>query len=551
MLLAIHDVSFPSDADEDIGRGSPSTRAADRLFAFARSLGFTGIQLGPQGQTARSNPSPYDGTIFSRHVGNIALRSLRAGGAFAGLIDDRVIDAAVITGGGSARYLHAHDAMHALLDDAYCALERGARPDLRERLTAFRREHAAWLESDALHTAYCESHGGAGFRDWPARDRDLWITRDDARYAELRSLHARAIDRYAFAQLLVHDEHAHLRARIALALYGDLQVGYSDADAWVHAGAFLDGYSMGAPPSRTNPDGQPWGYPVLDPAQADRALALVIARANKAFAEYDSLRIDHPHGLVCPWVYRDDVRRGARLFESPDIADLAPFAIARLDQLNATRPRYADDWVHDLDAAQVDRYARFIDAILNASEHNGRSRADLSCEVLSTMPYQLGRVLARHGLGRWRVTQKANLDDPHDVYRTETVAREDWLMLGNHDTPPIFAVIRAWSPAEREKWARHLAARLRLLHPQRLVSDRYLASAMLAELFVSAAENVSIFFADLFGVTERFNVPGVIDDANWTLRLPPDFEALHASQLAHECALDVPLAVDIAVASQS
>ena len=31
-LLAIHDVSFPSDPDEDIGRGAPTTRAAARLF---------------------------------------------------------------------------------------------------------------------------------------------------------------------------------------------------------------------------------------------------------------------------------------------------------------------------------------------------------------------------------------------------------------------------------------------------------------------------------------------------------------------------------------
>ena len=85
LLLAIHDVSFPSDPDEDTGRGSPATRAAARLLAYAKSLGFTGIQLGPQGQTSRSNPSPYDSTIFGRHVGNIGLASLGPGGALEGL----------------------------------------------------------------------------------------------------------------------------------------------------------------------------------------------------------------------------------------------------------------------------------------------------------------------------------------------------------------------------------------------------------------------------------------------------------------------------------
>jgi hypothetical protein len=86
-------------------------------------------------------------------------------------------------------------------------------------------------------------------------------------------------------------------------------------------------------------------------------------------------------------------------------------------------------------------------------------------------------------------------------------------------------------------------------HPGRLDTPGFLATAMLAEIFASRAENVSIFFADLFGLEDRFNVPGVVDARNWTLRLPHDFEALHASQLEREHALDVPLAVEMALAA--
>ncbi|HSD90243.1 MAG TPA: 4-alpha-glucanotransferase [Kofleriaceae bacterium] len=561
MLLAIHDVSFPSDPDEDLGRGSPATRAAGRLFDFARRLGFTGIQLGPQGQTARANPSPYDGTIFSRNLGNISVASLRAGGAFEGLVDEATISRALYAGGGRADLEHAYDATHELVDHAYEALERGARPDLRARVDAFRRDNASWLDADGLHAAIGEVSGGAGFRHWPRSERELWLDGDSALRTQLVTRHARAIDLYALGQLLVHEEHARVRERAAgLLLYGDLQVGYADSDAWRHAGAFLRGYLMGAPPSRTNPDGQPWGYPVLDPAQyGGAARDLVLARADKAFTEYDSLRIDHPHGLVCPWVYRSDtgdaaqaVRDGARLFESPDLADhpaLAAFAIARPDQLRRDHARYADDWVHDLDAGQIDRYATLVDLIIHAAEKRGRSRTDLSCEVLSTMPTPLASILARHGLGRWRVTQKADMDDARDVYRTENAVREDWVMLGNHDTPPILSVIRGWSVAHREKWERHLTSRLRLAQPERLASDGFLATAMLAELFACRAENVSIFFADLFGFDERFNVPGLVDRTNWTLRLPPDFDQLHADRVARESALDLPLAVDLALAA--
>jgi 4-alpha-glucanotransferase len=318
---------------------------------------------------------------------------------------------------------------------------------------------------------------------------------------------------------------------------------------------------MGAPPSRTNPEGQPWEYPVLDPAQYARAAgALVAARARKAFAEYDAVRVDHPHGFVCPWVYRATssdrlraVREGARLFESPDLADhpaLARYAIARPEQIDRSVPRYHDYWVKNLDDEQVERYATLVDALVEAAREFDRDPGDLSFEVLSTMPIALGRVLERHGLGRWRVTQKADLDNPDDVYHPEAASRKYWLMLGNHDTPPIFGVIRGFTSLQRERWARHLVARLRLAEPERLTSPGFLATAMLAELLASPAENVSIFFADLFGLEERFNMPGVVDERNWTLRLPQDFEALHARHLAREHALDVPLAVELALAAQ-
>ena len=564
LLLAIHDTSFPSDPGEDVGRGSPATRAAARLFGYARSLGFTGIQLGPQGQTSRDNASPYDGTIFSRHLGCIALASFRDDGPFAGLVSDRSL-ARVLVSGGPARHGHAHDAMHELLDEAYDAFVRGARPELAARLDQFRREHAGWLERDALHAALRDERG-TSFRDWPEPDARLWNPRVGeeavvaARLAELVATHARAIERYAFGQLLAHAEHARVRTICAghrLALYGDLQVGFGAGDAWVYAAAFLRDYAMGAPPSRTNPDGQPWNYPVLDPDQlAGAARALVVARVDKAFAEYDSFRIDHPHGLVCPWVYRREtgdngaaVRDGARLFESPDLPDhpeLARFAIAEPAQLDRTLPRHHDHWVRELTAAQIGRYSILFDAIADAAARHGRSFADLSCEVLSTMPHPLACVLARHRLGRWRVTQKANLDDPTDVYRTENAAPEDWVMIGNHDTPPIFGLIRSWSPAKRDQWARHLTQRLALRDPQRLEQPGFLASAMLAELFASRAENVSIFFADLFGYEDRFNAPGTYNDVNWTLRLPHDFEQLHAERLANGLALDIPLALELA-----
>ena len=75
LQLAIHDASFPAGAD-DPGRGSPYSEAARGFFGFARALGFTGVQLGPQGLTTRDNPSPYDAMLFSREPASIHVAPL-------------------------------------------------------------------------------------------------------------------------------------------------------------------------------------------------------------------------------------------------------------------------------------------------------------------------------------------------------------------------------------------------------------------------------------------------------------------------------------------
>src|SRR4051794_32573095 len=49
LVLAIHDQSFPSTPDEDIGRGSPYGQGARDLLGLLAGLGFDGLQLGPQG----------------------------------------------------------------------------------------------------------------------------------------------------------------------------------------------------------------------------------------------------------------------------------------------------------------------------------------------------------------------------------------------------------------------------------------------------------------------------------------------------------------------
>ena len=510
VVLGIGDGSYPGEPDEDVGRGSPYSRGAARFHAFVAGLGFDGIQLLPQGQTSPGNLSPYDASIFARDFLSIALGPLVEDGLLAQRTLAELVGARP-PGDRRVHHRYAWSAQVRALDEAYAGAGR-----LRAEIEAFRAEDEDWLRR----------------RKVPDFERHL------------------------FEQFLIHEQHRELRATLpGLRLYGDLQIGMPPEDVDVLRDLFLPDRRMGAPPSRTNPAGQPWGYPVFDPRRRDEVVTFLHRRIHRMLRSYDGIRVDHPHGLVCPWVYRDDVAAGARLYASPDLPELAPYAIARPDQLDPRLPRHADGWVRELDEEQVDRYAALFDVIVGEVRAAGDEVEDVVCEVLSTLPYPLARTLARHDLGRFRVVQKLSLDDPGDVYRIERAEPHDWIMLGNHDTPPIWQLVRTWgATGELTAQATYLARRLApqpsavaALQQEFLRSPERVALAKFADLFVSRARHVVVFFTDLFGFTEDYNVPGTVHADNWSLRLPADFEQLYHERVALGAALNIPAALALAL----
>jgi len=563
LVLGVHDASFPGLDGEDIGRGSPYSFGGRAFLRFAAELGFTCVQLGPQGRTSPINASPYDGTLFAKSPLSVALGPLAREDRWQGLLTHETLASAVGERPANADYRVADTKVRpvqdAALRAAHAALSnRGKRwSTLAEELAAFTRAHAHWLDSDSQFEALAAHHGTLDWRKWPSESGD----------------HAEARDFAKFCQFLVHTQHAELREEVSglgLKLYGDLQVGVSHQDLWRHEDLFLTHYRMGAPPSRTNPAGQPWGYPVLDPdglADNGPGLRFVRARLDKMLSEFDGLRIDHPHGLVCPWVYRTDdpnplhaVQHGARLFASPDLPDhpeLARYALVSRSDLapDAQHPRFEDDWVRSLTDDQISRHAVIFDLLVATVRAHGGRVSDIACEVLSTCPSPLAAVVARHGLGRFRVVQKADPENIEDPYRTARATAADWVMLGTHDTPPIWRVIEEWQNTRQQTaWARYLADRLEPTATRRPALAARLASdpiqfgrAICADLFVGPAQNVSIFFTDLLGMKEIYNLPGEIHPDNWTLRIPPDYAQLYQARCASGEAFDLCGALALAL----
>jgi 4-alpha-glucanotransferase len=594
LALSIHDASFPAH-DLDSGRGTPYSSASHSLAERVAALGFDVIQLGPQGESSPDNPSPYDTTAFSRSSLSIDLSSLLEKDTGSLLTREELLvalDGRPAVSAQRADHRFAWRVQGALLQRAFRRLREGrgaGASELRSRIDAFSRANQDWLARDGLYEALAELHGDRGFRQWPEPDRRLpnpepgERPRFERRRREIERRFPERIAFHGFTQYLAHAQHARFRQRLhglGLRVYGDLQIGLADRDVWALEPLFLHDYRLGAPPSRTNPDGQAWGYPVFDPARyrdgdaEGPVIRSLRRRLDLAFEAYDGLRIDHPHGLVCPWLYRATaprsgegsaaeaesdalVREGARLFSAagvPGHPSILAYDIARPEQIDREREPWADGRVRDLDPEQVDRYAILFDEVVAAAERSGVGAEGILCEVLSTLPFPLERVMARFGLGRFRVTSKLDPEDPKDPYRIEAAGASDWLMIGTHDTPSIWGLLATWDEPRRRARAVHAAERLepdpirRARFAETLVRDPgLLAQALLAEMFSCAARNVLVFFSDLFGIVESYNQPGTVSAENWSLRLPRDFQGVYRERLARHRALDLRLALALAL----
>ena len=76
---------------------------------------------------------------------------------------------------------------------------------------------------------------------------------------------------------------------------------------------------------------------------------------------------------------------------------------------------------------------------------------------------------------------------------------------------------------------------------------RFLVYAKMADLFTSPAVHVMIFFADLLGLQETYNRPGMIYPDNWRLRVPPDFADIYPALAARGEALNIPTVLALAL----
>ncbi len=365
----------------------------------------------------------------------------------------------------------------------------GAMPRDHAGFAAFRAAGGAALENFASFAALSEARAWGPGLAHPG----------DAGVAAFRAQHADAIGFHAFLQWLC-DLQLGAAAATGPGLYRDLAVGAAPdgAEVWSQPGAFLRGFSIGAPPDPFAPQGQVWGLPVPHPhraAQDGHAGFRTLLRANMRHAR--ALRLDHVMGLE-------------RLFVVPEGA-----------------PGAAGCYLH-CDGAG---------ALSVLADESRAARCAVIGEALGTVPEGMTGRLAKAGVLSYRVLwferEGESFRPPRD-WPADAAA-----CVSTHDLPPLLGWWEGADIAERAalglvdaaaaEAARH-AERVTLaaacgLSPNASAQD--IAAAVHAMVAATPSAILLVQAEDLAAERIGVNLPGTDRERpNWRRRLPVETTAL-------------------------
>jgi 4-alpha-glucanotransferase len=472
------------------------------LVPFARwaaDCGFGMVLMLPVNEASRGQHSPYGAlsafAIDPVYVGVDGLEDFAAAGGHDALsADDRRL-LAEVRAAPTVRWDAVRGLKGRALELAFRAFvtrewrQKSARARELER---FSREQSAWLDDYALFVAiHDELQGGQAWTDWPAPLRD----REPGAMADVRaSLSERLLFRVWLQWVLSSQWQAARRGANAagVELAGDIpfMVAPDSADVWARRGDFRLDAEVGVPPDAFSATGQRWGLPVYrwDVMEAG-GHEWMTARASRMAALYGFYRVDHVVGLY-------------RTYHFP--ADGSPAVFTPSEE-----------------KAQIANGERILGLFSQG--------ARVIAEDLGVVPPFIRTSLDALEIPGYRVQRwEKRWDDAGQPF-TDPKAWPACSVStsGTHDTSSLAEWYDGLDEAERTALLDLPAlAALKARAPTRF--DDGVRDALLDLLAGAGSDLLLLPFQDALGHRERINVPGTVNDGNWTYRLPMALPALAA-----------------------
>jgi 4-alpha-glucanotransferase len=283
-------------------------------------------------------------------------------------------------------------------------------------------------------------------------------------------------------QLRFDREWGALRAYAAehgVRLIGDMPiyVAPGGADHEAHPELFQKGLVAGAPPDKFTDLGQLWGNPLYDwPALRRRRYRWWIERLRRASELFDVCRIDHFRAFVSYWAVPDgaaDARAGFWR-RGPG---RAPFEAAR--QRLGELPLIAENLGKITDAVE-------------------RLRRELGLPGMAVIQFGF------------------DADEPNSPHRLHNHKTDDVVYTGTHDHDTIRAWWESLDGSARPEVEAALA--------RAGIEDPAAWWALIRLAYASPGVLAVVQMQDVLGLggEARMNVPGLVDERNWSWRLEPD-----------------------------
>ncbi len=579
-----HANSFPSEPDKNTGFGTSNSNASKKLIDYLSGI-FTDIQLGPSGKTKSIDASPYTGTIFSNNPLFIDLEQL-ASDEWHNILSyetyNRITQNNPNKNTNRTAYSYIFNEQETALKEAFENFKKSGSAELKAEFEAYKKENQFWLEKDSLYEALTVEHNNDYWPMWKSEtDKSLFNPQNEEqkiqcenRINELKSKYSDVIEFYSFCQFVISEQNRKTREFAqskGIKMIADRQVAFSDRDNWAYQSYFLKGWCLGCPPDYFSKDGQMWGFPVMDPEKLfnkDGSLGdgglLMKELYKKMFKENPGgVRIDHMVGLIDPWVYvsgrKPKIEEGAgRLYSSPEHPVLSKYAIASVDDLNEEAEADKEERIKKLTKEQIKKYGAFVEKIvIAAAQETGLDKDSIVCEDLGTLTYPVVSVMKEYNLQGMKLIQFVVPEKPEHPYRCKNITERSWVMAGTHDNEPI--AMWADSTVNTEAGCLNGKNLAEDLYPDageeereeiaaRISKDaKLLAQNKFVELFACRAENIQIFFTDLFGLYEVYNRPGTSGGQNWSLRIPDNYDEVYRTNLKEGKALNLPYILKLAV----
>ncbi len=472
------------------------------LVPFARwssDAGVRVVQVLPVAEAARGQNSPYAAlsafAIDPVYLAIDALDDFAAAGGHDALsaADQKLLQ--VLRASPTVRWDEVRGLKTRALEAAFQAFvqQQWQLKTRRAReLERFAREQSAWIDDYALFVSiHDEAMGGRSWLEWPAPLRD----REAGALADVRAqLSERVLFRVWLQWLCDRQWQAARRGAnaVGVELAGDIpfMVAPDSADVWARRHDFRLDARVGVPPDAFSATGQDWGLPVYRWAEMEAGGHVwMTARADRMADLYGLYRVDHVVGLYRTYYFSSDGSPAA--------------------------------FVPATEAAQIAN-GELMMALFS-------KRARVIAEDLGVVPPFIRLSLDQLAIPGYRVQRwERDWDLPGQPFRDPAAwPAVSVATTGTHDTDSLADWYESLPDADRRALLELPGlAGLRQRAPARF--DDGVRDALLELLYASGSDLLLLPFQDLLGHRERVNVPGTVNDQNWTYRIPAPLTSLLA-----------------------